>query len=469
MNEIDRSGKQHETPPRRVLTDEERRALVEKRIRELRRSKRREQRRKNKSRRTAITALVALLLLLFIASGIYNLATSGEDEVYQASELSPSNLTDLEELVMARDEVSMPAVSAAAAILVDAATGDVLYEVNADTSLPMASTTKVMTALVTMENSSMDENVTVSEYASSIGESSAWLDAGEVLTVEQLLYALMLQSGNDASVALAEHVAGSENAFVEMMNARARELGLGNTCFANPHGLDEQGHYTSARDLAEIASMAMAMDVFREIVAAQTYEIPWPGHPYPRVMENHNKLLKLYPAATGIKTGYTANAGKCLVASSRKDGRELITVILDGGESYWDQTISLMEYGFNNFALVEFAYAGQPVARVEVGDFPRREVNAVGSEDLVFTVRRDRLASYGNATINCLMWVPYPVNAGQELGYMVVAEGTLHESREPLVSDAGRSRPNFLTRSISFVGSVFGLWWKGVKWAIPGI
>lgn len=469
MNEIDRSGKPQETPTRRTLTDEERRALLEKRIRELRRCKRREQRKAKKSRRMAITVVAAVFLLLFISSGIYNLASSGEDEVYLVSELAASNLSQLEELEMGREEISVPAIAASAAILLDAETDDVLYEVNADESLAMASTTKVMTALVTMENSSLEETTTVSEFASSVGESSAWLDTGEVLTVEQLLYALMLQSGNDASVALAEHVAGSEDGFVEMMNARARELGLDHTSFANPHGLDEEGHYTSARDLAEITARAMAIPEFREIVATESYDLPWPGHPFPRVMENHNKLLKMYPAATGGKTGYTARAGKCLVASAQKDGRELISVILNGGDSYWDQTISLMEYGFNYFSRVEFAYAGQPVARVEVGDFPRREVNAVGSQDLVFTVRRDRLASYGSAVINCLMWVPYPVAAGQELGFMVIAEGTPNEVRESLVGDAYRNTPNLLTRSLAFAGSVFGLWWDGVKWLLPGI
>jgi D-alanyl-D-alanine carboxypeptidase len=270
-------------------------------------------------------------------------------------------------------------------------------------------------------------------------------------------------------VALAECVGGNEDAFVDMMNEKASELELECTSFANPHGLDEEGHYSSARDLATMAAYAMEIPQFRSLVVADDYEIPWPGNPYPRVLENHNKLLDMYPYATGIKTGYTLGAGKCLVASAEKDHKELISVILNGGESYWDQTISLMEYGFNDFVHVEYAYSGQPLASVGVGDFPRREVAVVGLEDLVFTVRRDKLADYETASIHYLEWAPYPVDAGQEVGYMQVAEGTDHELREPLVSDTCRRTPSLIIRVLSFIAAVFALWWKGILWLIPGL
>ena len=279
----------------------------------------------------------------------------------------------------------------------------------------------------------------------------------------------MVQSANDAAVVLAECVGGSEDAFVTMMNDKAAAMGLENTHFANPHGLDEEGHYTSARDLAAIAAYAMTFPEFRTIVVADDYEIPWPGHPYPRVLDNHNKLLDMYPNATGIKTGYTFGAGKCLVASAEKDQRQLISVILNGGESYWDQTISMMEYGFNDFVQVEFAYGDQPLAYVEVGDFPRRQVAAVGSEELLFTVRRDRLRDYESASVHYLEWVPYPVEAGQEVGYMLVGEGTPHERNEVLISEEFRTTPNFLVRILSFIAAVFALWWRGILWLIPGL
>ncbi|RJP31222.1 MAG: D-alanyl-D-alanine carboxypeptidase [Actinobacteria bacterium] len=469
MRDIDQFERPPSERPREELTEAERRDLLAKRIKELRKRKRAQKRKANRPFRIGATILIAAFLLLFLFSSIYVLASSGEDERYQSMELPASNLEELEGMALAPDVVSAPGITAAAAILVDPLTGDVLYEKNADQSLPMASTTKIMTAILSLENATLAETTTISDHASTVGESSAWLEKGEVLSVEQLLYALMLQSANDASVALAEHVGGSEDAFVEMMNAKAAELGLAHTSFSNPHGLDEEGHYTSARDLAAIAAYAMSIPEFREIVATDEYQIPWPGNPYPRVMQNHNKLLEMYPYAIGIKTGYTLGAGKCLVAAAAKEGSELISVILNGGDTYWDQTISLLEYGFNDFAHVEFAYSGQPLAEIEVGDFPRRKVNVVGAQDLVFTVRRDRLDSYRSAGLHYLVWVPYPVDAGQELGYMIVAEGTPHESSEKLISDGNRHTPNLLIRFFAFIGAVFGLWWKGILWLIPGL
>ncbi len=469
MNEMDRPEAEQGMPERDELTQAERRLLLEKRIRELRRKKRQQKRRAARTPRIIAAAFMALFLLAFVLTGVCNLAACGEEEAYVLGELPASNLQELTEMELAAGGISLPAVCSSAAILVDAETGETLYEHNADEERAMASTTKVMTALVVLESSSLQERVTVSERAAATGESSAWLDAGEVLSVEQLLYALMLQSGNDAAVALAEHVGGSESGFVEMMNRAAGEMGLEHTSFANPHGLDAPGHYTSARDLAAVAVRAMAISEFRKIVSTQSYEIPWPGHPFPRTMENHNKLLKLYPGATGMKTGYTGRSGKCLVGAAQQEGRELVTVILDGGDSYWDQTISLMEYGFHCFTRVHYAYGSQEVAGVEVGDFPRREVGLVGAGDLVFTVRRDRLGDYRSATFAHLQWVPYPVEVGQELGYMTIAAGTPRETRRALVSRESRCRPNVFARSFSFVGAVFGQWWRGVKWLIPGV
>lgn len=333
----------------------------------------------------------------------------------------------------------------------------------------MASTTKIMTALVVLENASLEEQAVISERASSTGESSAWLEKGEVLTVDQLLHALMVQSANDSAIALAEHVAGSVESFVEMMNRRCQELGATHTHFANPHGLDENGHYTTARDLALIASRAMQNPVFRELVVSDGYQIPWPGHPYPRVMENHNKFLKLYPYANGIKTGYTNRAGKCLVASASRDGRELISVILNGGESYWDQTVTLMDYGFDCFARVEYAYAGQVLARFQVGDFPRRTVALTANRNLAFIVRRDHLPRFLVAELSCPRWLPYPVGRGQEIGQLVAGEGGADEIRAPLVSETACRPPNFLARIFAFLGSLLAMWWRWIKWLIPGL
>lgn len=455
---------------RPALSEEERRVLLKKRIRELRKRKQREKRRSKRPVSRIIPPLALIVFfLLCLFSSLAVTSRAGGNQGYVTFDMPASNLDRFEALAAEKQAVSEPSLPAAAACLLDPQTDDILYEKNADQPLPMASTTKVMTAILVLEKGRLNDTVTISDRACAAGESSAWLEKGEVLTVEQLLHALLVQSANDAAVALAEHVGGSEEAFVEMMNEKAVQMGLEHTHFANPHGLDAAGHYTSAGDLAQIAAYAMRDPLFREIVISSGYEIPWAGHPYPRVFENHNRLLKMYPYATGIKTGYTNGAGLCLVASASKDGRELISVVLNGGEGYWNQTIQLMDYGFNDFTRVEYSYAGEPLSRVEVGDFPRREVSAVPVDDLVFTVRLDYLEDFETARVSCREWLPYAVERGQEIGSMAVGEGTPQQRVVPLVSDASRSRPGLLVRFFALMGSVLALWWAGIKWLIPGL
>lgn len=454
---------------RRPLSEEERRQLLQRRIDELRRRKRRDRRNSvHPVLRVLPAALLIGFFLLCLISSLFTLTSSDKGNAYLTAEMPASNLSQIEAVAVPAI-ISEPAIPAIAAYLMDPKTGDVLYKKNCDQSMPMASTTKIMTGIVAIENSSLEDPVEISEHAATVGESSAWLSKGEKLTTEQLLYAVLLQSANDAAVALAENIAGSEGAFVDMMNAKAAELGAENTHFSNPHGLDQQGHYTSAHDLAMMAAYAMSNPTFKQIVRTKSYQIPWPGHPFPRVLENHNKLLGMYPYATGIKTGYTADAGKCLVAAAERDGRELISVILNGGDSYWDQTIQLMDYGFNSFTRVEFAYSAEPVVTVSVGNYPKREVKAVSDNDLVFIVRKDYLEDFETATVYYRQWLPYPIHEGQEVGYMVVGEGTPAEKREPLTSDARQGTPNIFIRFFAFIGAVFASWWKGIKWLIPGI
>ncbi len=411
---------------------------------------------------------LTLLLFLILSTLLTWQGRGGEDTILTV-ELPAVNREHLRSASLPAGSVKEPEIPASAAFLLDTSTGEVLYEKNPDLELPMASTTKIMTALVTLENASLKEQVVISERAQRTGESSAWLEKGEVLTVDQLLHALMVQSANDSAVALAEHVGGSVEGFVAMMNEKALALGATHTRFANPHGLDQEGHYTTARDLATMAACAMRNPIFRELVVSDGYEIPWPGHPYPRVMVNHNRFLKIYPQATGIKTGYTSRAGKCLVASAIRDGRELISVILNGGESYWDQTVQLMDYGFNAFTQVKFASAGELLASVEVGDFPRRKVDLVPSADLIFTVRKDRLSSYMEAEVTCPRWVPYPVDKGREMGELTTGEGGAGEKRETLVASQPCRPPNPIIRFFAFLGSMLGMWWRWIRWLIPGL
>jgi D-alanyl-D-alanine carboxypeptidase (penicillin-binding protein 5/6) len=243
-------------------------------------------------------------------------------------------------------------VSAASAILLDPETGAVLFARNPDDLRPPASTTKILTALVILERGRLSDMVTVSRAAAQVGGQQMGLRAGQRLSLRDLLVAMLIQSANDAAVAAAEHVGGGLPGFVAMMNETARELGLHESRFANPHGLDEPGHYTSARDLARLAQVALEDPVFAEIVRMSEARLTvWqPGRngrllPRVRVVRSHNRLLGRLDGADGVKTGYTGGAGRCLVASASREGQRLIAVLLNDPHR-WSDAAVLLEYGF---------------------------------------------------------------------------------------------------------------------------
>lgn len=252
-----------------------------------------------------------------------------------------------------------PDNSARSAVLVDAATGRVLYEKNADARSLIASTTKIMTALLICEQCDLQDAVTVPQEAVGVEGSSLALTAGEQITVEDLLYGMMLRSGNDAAAALAIWAAGSIPAFAERMNRRAAELGLCGTHFENPHGLDGEAHYSTARDLARLACAALKNADFRRIVGTKTVTVG--GY----ALTNHNKLLWRYPGATGVKTGYTKKAGRVLVSSAQRDGWEVVCVTI-GDPDDWRDHAALLDFAFETYTPCTLLREGERVARVPV-------------------------------------------------------------------------------------------------------
>lgn len=252
--------------------------------------------------------------------------------------------------------------SAKAAVLIERNTGMVLLKHNDNQALPMASTTKVMTALMALERGNMDDVVTVGRNAYGVPGTSIYLSEGERITLRDLLYGLMLASGNDAAVAIAEHIGGDVPTFCQMMTQRAAELGCESTVFINPNGLPAQGHQTTAYDLAMIAREAMTHDLFREIVSTRRASIPWEGRSYHRILNNKNRLLSDYEGATGIKTGYTKAAGRCLVFGAKRDGLEVIGVVLNCGD-WFDEATRLMDLGFARY---EYFLAFEPGDSVRV-------------------------------------------------------------------------------------------------------
>jgi len=239
-------------------------------------------------------------------------------------------------------------VSADSAILIDGNSGKVLYSKNAHQIRPMASTTKIMTAVVAIESGDLDRTVKIPDAAVGIEGSSIYLCKGEELTLRQLLYALLLASANDAAVAIAIEIGGSIEGFADLMNKKAAQLGLSNTHFDNPHGLDSDTHYTTAADLAALAAYAMSIPDLREIVSQYKKELPMTGKENGRLVVNHNKLLRSYDGAIGVKTGFTKKSGRCLISAAERDGALLIAVTLSAPDDWNDHT-NMLDYGFENY------------------------------------------------------------------------------------------------------------------------
>ena len=250
-----------------------------------------------------------------------------------------------------------PAISAEKAVLLDALTGRVLYEKDADSRALIASTTKIMTALLVCETCDLGARVRIPAEATGIEGSSLYLQPGEVLTVQELLYGMMLHSGNDAAVALAIHCGGSVPEFVERMNVRAAELELSDTHYANPNGLDSEENYSTARDLARLSAFALQNPAFYRTVSCKTIRAGG------RELRNHNRLLFRYDGAIGVKTGYTKAAGRILVSAAERQGRRLICVTIHAPDDWNDHT-ALLDFGFSAYTPKTLLTAGETVGTV---------------------------------------------------------------------------------------------------------
>ena len=236
-------------------------------------------------------------------------------------------------------------LSAHSAIVLCADTGDVLFEKNADERMLIASITKIMTAIVVIENAELDDQIVIKPEWSSVEGSSMYANPGQSYTVRELLYGMMLNSGNDAAAALACTLCGNESCFAEKMNEKARELGLENTSFCNPHGLDNEGHYSSARDMARLTAYCMKNDTFKSIVSTNCAVIK--GVTY----YNHNRLLREYEGCIGVKTGYTIAAGRTLVSCAERGGMRLVCVTLNAPDD-WNDHKYLLDKVFSDYRIV---------------------------------------------------------------------------------------------------------------------
>ncbi|MEW5784876.1 MAG: D-alanyl-D-alanine carboxypeptidase family protein [Bacillota bacterium] len=306
-------------------------------------------------------------------------------------------------------------ISALAAVLMDQKSGRVLWERNPHRSLPIASITKIMTAILALELGHMEDVIVVSKEAADTEGSSIWLEEGEKKTLEELLYGLILISGNDAAVAIAEHLAGSVEEFAMLMNEKAREIGAVNSHFTNPHGLPDDEHFSTAYDMALIACYALNNERFREIAATEEHTISWPDHPWDRIMSNQNRLLEKYPGGDGVKTGWTQKAGRCFVGSATRNDWQLVVVVLNAPQM-WEDATALLDYGFNSYRQEKLLYRGQVVSTAEVTKGEER-VNVVVAESFCYPLRPGEKAVI-LYRINLVEELSAPLPAGYSLGEM---------------------------------------------------
>lgn len=276
-----------------------------------------------------------------------------------------------------------PRVRAEGAVLIEASTTKVLFSDSAHKKLPMASTTKIMTALLAVEYGNLDDIVTITREASGTEGSSMYLVTDEKLSLRDLLFGLMMVSGNDAAVAIAIHIGGSVEGFAGLMNQKANELGALNTHFVTPNGLHDDDHYSTAYDLCVIAAYAMQNETFREIAGTQ-YHRTTTGK-VTRSMKSKNRLLWEYEGGNGLKTGYTLNAGKCLVFSAERDGMMLVGAVLDCPDMFNEAKL-MLDYGFNNFSMQKIVSAGEPIARVRVDNSAQTVLSLTVQNDIMIPV-----------------------------------------------------------------------------------
>lgn len=449
------------------------------------------------------TRIFALLLALFLALNCLTLpalaaaenaaedtaAISEDTAAAEEAAQDPAEDTATQEAIVSADPNFT--VAAKAALLIDLNTGRTVYEQDADERVYPASLTKIMTCLLALENGNLSDVITIDEAAlAGLDQDSSvvGLQVGEQITLEDLLYCMMVHSGNDAANAVAEYIAGSTADFVRMMNERAYALGCKDTHFNNPHGLHDESHYTTARDLARITQAALKSENFRQIVDTAEYVIPESATGQEHKLKTTNLLIYestgnslYYPRATGVKTGYTSAAGRCLVATAEDDGIRFLSVlcgakttILESGDLLMEsfpETIKLLDYGFDNYSYVTVLSPLYPIDQVSV-------LNSAASEAVAVAPAKDvRILLPANYNPEALRTeilldakeVEAPVSEGQKLGLARVYYGKelIDETDLLAIADVARSElSSVATTSTAYIQQN---WWKWIVFLILGV
>jgi len=326
-------------------------------------------------------------------------------------------------------------MQAVAAVLMDVGSGEVLQSRNMHERQPIASLTKIMTAILAAESGKLDAVVVVPPCAVLVSPRNIWLSPGENITLRNLVYGLLLRSGNDAAVAIAYYLAGGVPAFAAKMNERAKELGAVNSNFVNPHGLPHDDHFSTAYDVGLITRALLGNAFLRQVVSTARYRVPWAGRTYDRIWHNTNRLLQLMPGADGVKTGWTRAAGRCLAASATRQGWQLLAIVLNSPDRY-GETRALLEWGFANYQRVVVVERGLYLGSVRVirGDPP--SVGAVAARELAWVAPQGRSLAVATSVL-LPDYVRPPVLPGSVIGTLCVSIEKREVARVPLLADQG--------------------------------
>lgn len=367
-----------------------------------------------------ISIIILLIICLFLS-------------ISKANTEDKENININEILQAVNAEVDVPKISSKIALIYDRASGEVLYEKNGYRKAKMASTTKIMTCLVVLENANLNDIVTVSKKAAGTGGSRLGLKTNDKISINDLLMGLMLESGNDAAIALAECIGGSVENFAKLMNTKAKELGLKNTHFVVPHGLDNEEHYTTAFELAKITNYALKIEKFRNIVATREYNVTING--YNKAISNTNELLGNLDGVYGVKTGFTNGAGRCLVTSCKRGELDIITVVLgaDTKKIRTTDSINLINYAYKNYKVVnieniinqkfeEWKNIKEKSITVNKGVLKNTTIKLGELKYSKMAIKNVNIDNI-NIEANCLIYLEAPIDVNQKIGTLKVKIG----------------------------------------------
>ena len=352
---------------------------------------------------------------------------------------------------VAADDV-LPNVTATSAIVIEASTGHVIYSRNPDLLMFPASTTKIMTLIMALEHGGLDEIVEVSATASAAEGSTLWLDPGEHIPLNDLLYGMIMVSANDASVAIAEHLGGNVANFAAQMTQRAHELGAVNSNFTNPHGLTEEEHYTTARDLAILASYGLKLPGFEQIVTQQEAAFGWIHDDENKLLRTENQLLWMYNGCNGIKTGYTERAGRCVVCAAKRNGIQLISVVLDG-LYMWNDSIIMLDYGFENISSETLIKSDEVVKTLPIISGRRKSMPVKTAGEIIVPVFKNDDAYQINYDIPEVLTAP--ITNGESIGKVRVMIDGREIASTDIVTTADVEQKSFFRLVLGAFRSVF--------------